>query len=145
MDQLKNSHPFIDSRLEIRHIPEINGYGVFTNEYLEVETIVETAPVVIIPKQLVDFAIWSCRAEGVPDSDLKIDQYILRWDDNTAFPQGWCGIYNHSDNPNCFFVSNKNLLSIITIKPVQAGEQLLVSYGEHWFEAKKGYVTKYPF
>ena len=141
----KNNLPFIDTRLEIRHITEIDGYGVFTNNDITEGEIIETAPVIVIPKQLVDFAIWSCRAEGVPDSELMIDQYILRWGDNTAFPQGWCGIYNHSDDPNCFFLSDKNKLSIVTKKPVQAGEQLLVSYGEHWFEAKRGYVTKYPF
>lgn len=51
---------------------------------------------------------------------------------------------------NCTFKSNttKTLLSIITTRPIEAGEELLVSYGTtYWLEHQFGYdyKEKYPF
>jgi SET domain-containing protein len=56
-----------------------------------------------------------------------------------TFPDGWIrtplgGFINHSDNPNTELVSNidyhNNLTTkeLFTIKPIQAGEELVVKY-----------------
>lgn len=138
--------PFIDSRLELQYIKEIGGWGIFTNENIDEGVVVEIAPVVVFPRRLMEVAIWSCQAEGVPSADLKIDQYTINWGPDGAFPMGWTGLYNHKDDNNCQFIADytANLVGIKTIKPISAAEQLFVSYGEHWFE-QKGYVKKYSF
>ncbi|MFM2010791.1 MAG: hypothetical protein RLZZ479_1182, partial [Bacteroidota bacterium] len=55
-----------------------------------------------------------------------------------AIPLGYGGIYNHSDNNNCQFMNDMDngLLYIITLKNINAGEQLLVNYGNDWFDSK---------
>lgn len=140
------NNPFIDSRLEIQHIKEIDGWGIFTKEDIDEGVIVEIAPVVVFPRRLMEVAIWSCQAEGVPNADLKIDQYTVNWGHDGGFPMGWTALYNHKDDNNCQFVADylANLIGIRTIKPIFSNEQLFVSYGEHWFD-KKGYVKKYSF
>ena len=140
------SKPYIDNRLEIRHIPEISGWGVFTREKIKMGAVIEIAPVIVYPRKLMEVAIWSCQAEGIPNPDLRIDQYTIDWLGNGAFPLGWAGIYNHSDNNNCQFIADyeRSLVGIITLRPIEPEEQLCVSYGETWFKAK-GYIKKYPF
>jgi len=140
------NNPFIDSRLEIQRIKEIDGWGIFTKEDINEGVIVEIAPVVVFPRRLMEVAIWSCQAEGVQSADLKIDQYTVNWGHDGGFPMGWTALYNHKDDNNCQFVADylANLIGIRTIKPISANEQLFVSYGEHWFN-QKGYVKKYSF
>jgi len=142
-----NYNPFIDSRLEIHPVPEINGWGVFTTQSINENTIVEIAPIIVYPKNVMEMTIWTCRAEGMSDNDLKLDQYTVNWQNDGGLPLGWAGLYNHKDDNNCQFIAyyQLNLIGIQTIKPISAGEQLFVSYGEHWFNAKSGYIKKYPF
>ena len=140
------NNPFIDSRLELQYIKEIGGWGIFTKEDIDEGVVIEIAPIVVYPKRLMEVAIWSCQADGVPSADLKLDQYTLNWGSEGGFPMGWVGLYNHKDDNNCEFFADytDNLVGIKTIKPISAVEQLFVSYGEHWFE-KKGYIKKYSF
>ena len=142
-----NYKPFIDSRLEIQSVPQIGGWGIFTKENINDGVIIEMAPVVVYPRQLMEIAIWSCQAEGIPNGDLKLDQYTVNWQADGGFPMGWVALYNHKDDNNCQFIADYelNLIGIKTIKPISAEEQLFVSYGEHWFNSKIGYITKYPF
>lgn len=139
--------PFIDERLELRQVPEINGWGVFTKNAITEGAIIEIAPVVVYSRHLMELAIWSCQAEGIPNSELRLDQYTVNWGADGALPLGWVGLYNHKDDNNCQFIADYglNLIGIKTIKPISADEQLFVSYGEHWFNQKAGYIKKYPF
>jgi SET domain-containing protein len=140
-----NSIPkiFVDSRVDLRYIEEIKGWGVFAWHDIGKNSLIEVAPVVVYPKKLIDVALWACQAEGIPNADLKIDQYTIGWQENVAFPLGWTGLYNHSDNPNCQFIADyeKSMLGIQTLRDIKADEQLFVSYGKTWFE-EKGYITK---
>ena len=140
------SNPFIDKRLELRYLPEISGWGVFSSEFIKEGELIEMSPVIEMPKQLVDIAIWSCQAEGIPNKDLMLDQYCIRWGDKMACPLGWVGLYNHSDNNNAMFVGEheKNLIGILTIKAINPGQQVLVYYSDTWF-SEKGYISKVDF
>ena len=141
------TNPFIDERLEIRWIDSIQGWGVFANQPINSGALIEVAPVVVYPRKIANVSLWACQAEGIPDKDLKIDQYSLEWQGNNAFPLGWTGIYNHSDNPNCRFYADYklSLLGIVTLQEVAADTQLLISYGQTWFESKKSYIVKHSF
>lgn len=138
--------PFIDTRLEIRSVTEISGWGVFSREHIHAGEIIEISTVVVYPRKLMEVAIWACQAEGISDADLKLDQYSINWQAQGAVMLGWASIYNHSDNPNVKFIADYelNLIGIQAIKNIDANSQILVSYGEHWFN-QKPYVKKVEF
>jgi len=140
------TQPFIDKRLELRHVPEIDGWGVFATEFIKEGELVEMSPTIVIPKKLIDIAIWACQAEGMSNRDLVLDQYTIRWNDNLACPLGWIGLYNHSDNNNAMFVGEheKSLIGILTVKDINPGQQVLVYYSDTWF-TEKGYINKVEF
>jgi SET domain-containing protein len=138
--------PFIDTRLEIRSVTEISGWGVFSREHIHAGEIIEISTVVVYPRKLMEVAIWACQAEGISDADLKLDQYSINWQAHGAVMLGWASIYNHSDNPNVKFIADYdlNLIGIQAIRNIDANSQILVSYGEHWFN-QKPYVKKIEF
>jgi len=140
------NNPYIDSRVEIRWIPEINGRGIFAREFIPAQTIIEKAPLVIFPKKLMEMAIWMLQADGMRSHEFKLDQYTVDWSDQGAVPLGWAAIYNHSDTNNCEFHGfyEDELLGIIALRDIKAGEQCCVTYGSSWF-AEKGYVKKVDF
>lgn len=141
------NRPFIDSRLEIQWISEINGWGVFAIKDIPIDTIVERAPLIIYPAKISDMTFWMLQAEGFKSEDFILDRYMLRWkSESAAIPLGWSGLYNHSDQNNATFQNcgDVALIEIRTIKPIIAGEQCLVNYGDQWFKAK-GYVKKVDF
>ena len=138
--------PFIDTRLEIRSVTEIAGWGVFSREQIHAGEIIEIAPAIVYPRKLMEVAIWACQAEGITDAELKIDQYSINWQTQGAIMLGWASIYNHSDNPNAKFIADYdlNLIGIQALKNIDANSQILVSYGEHWFN-QKPYIKKVEF
>ena len=138
--------PFIDPRLEIRFVAEISGWGVFAKETIYAGEIIEISPVIVYPRKLMEVAIWACQAEGIANEELKLDQYSINWQAQGSVMLGWASIYNHSDNPNIKFIADYklNLIGVQVTKNVEADTQMLVSYGEHWFN-QKPYVKKVEF
>lgn len=141
------NRPFIDARLEVQWVPEINGWGVFASADIPTDTIVERASLIVYPEKISDMTFWMLQAEGVKSEDLILDRYLLKWDESSsAVPLGWAGLYNHSNQNNATFQNcgEDVLIEIRTIKPILAGDQCLVSYGDQWFKAR-GYVKKVDF
>lgn len=138
--------PFIDSRLEIRAITEISGWGIFSREQIYAGEIIEISTVVVYPRKLMEVAIWACQAECIPDEELKIDQYSINWQAQGAIMLGWASVYNHSDKPNVKFIADYklNLVGVQAVKNIEANSQILVSYGEHWF-SQKTYIKEVKF
>ncbi len=139
-------NPFIDARLEIRHVEEVGGRGVFAKEDIPAGTLIERAPLIIIPKALLHIGMWFLQAEGIPDEEFQLDQYSIDWNDNSvAVPLGWAGIYNHSDRNNsrfCYWTDDDpTVVGIITLSDIVIDQQLTVNYGSNWFD-KKPYVNK---
>jgi hypothetical protein len=147
-------NPFLSKFLHLKEIPEISGWGVFTEEEIPVETIIEISPVILFPTDLLNMAIYCARAEGFKDGDLQLDQYAMTWHrpldapfQKSAMMTGLLPMYNHSDNNNAIFTTDYSdrLMGVITIKPIKKGEQITVSYGPDWFEQKKSYITPVKF
>jgi len=141
--------PFISPYLHLKEIPEIGGWGVFTKEDIPENTIIEISPVILFPTDLLNMGIYCARAEGYKDKDLQLDQYIVSWFNpigaeyiKSAMMTGLCPMYNHSDNNNARLTTDytDRLMGIITIRPVNKGEQLTINYGPDWFERKKDYI-----
>jgi hypothetical protein len=140
---------FIDPRLEVKWVPEVNGRGVFAKEDIPVNTVIERAPILHIPQRIINMGYWFCQAEGIPSESFVIDQYMIDWGNDIAgMPLGWAGIYNHSDNNNSRLSEwdsvDRSVVGVITIRDIQAGEQVTVTYGETFFR-QKGYVKKVDF
>ena len=144
--------PFILNCLYLEAIPQIDGYGVYTYEPIPAGTEIEISPVFLYPQDLLNTVIYMAQSEGVKDSDIGLDQYAVDWIDvdemqKTAVLLGYLSIYNHSSNNNAEFFTDytDRLVGIKTTRDIAVGEQITVSYGPHWVEAKKDYIDIIEF
>lgn len=109
---------------------EGRGRGVFTNADLKKRTVIEIAPVIVMPKH----------------DRLLIDQtllhdYIFEWGDKRnqcCMALGYIPLYNHSYRANCEYEMNfrQQLITIRTVKAVVAGEELFINYNGDWNNGK---------
>ena len=144
--------PFILNCLYLEAIPQIDGYGVYTYEPIPAGTEIEISPVFLYPQDLLNTVIYMAQSEGVKDSDIGLDQYAVDWIDvdemqKTAVLLGYLSIYNHSSNNNAelFTDYTDRLVGIKTTRDIAVGEQITVSYGPHWVDAKKDYIDIIEF
>ena len=98
------------------------GRGVFTNQDIETDTIVEVAPVIVLAKN---------DRENI-DKTLLHD-YIFEWGHNTnlcCMALGYVPIYNHAYKSNCEYIMDYDTDSIIikTITSISEGEELTINY-----------------
>lgn len=101
--------------------------------------IVEACPVIVYPEEILQIASWNAQEDRGSNVSLGLSLYSLRWGEGyAAVPMGYGGIYNHSDKNNCRFIPDtaNGILYVITERDIEPNEQLLVSYGETWFDNK---------
>lgn len=125
-------------QIECKH-SEIHGWGVFAAEQISADEIIEVAPGIIAPMEILRMCRFLMMSDGMPANELKIDQYGLEWpNDKVLIPFGWVGLYNHSDDPAAQFESNEELglIGIKAIRSILPGEEITVSYGAKWWETK---------
>jgi len=113
------------------------GRGVFTNDDLKKNTIIEIAPVIVMSKKDRSFL----------DQTLLHD-YIFEWGDNKrqcCMALGYVPLYNHSFNSNCEYEMefDDEVITIRTVRDVRKGEELFINYNGTfndrkplWFNAK---------
>jgi uncharacterized protein len=102
------------------------GRGVFTDEALAIDTIVEVAPVIVMPK-----------ADREHLDKTVLHDYIFIWgenEDQCCMALGMIPIYNHSYNSNCdyFMDFEAQTIMIKTVKAIAIGEELLINYNGAW-------------
>jgi uncharacterized protein len=116
---------------------ENKGKGVFTFKAIKANTIIEIAPVIVMPlkekKQL--------------DKTL-LHNYIFMWgykSEQVAMALGYVPIYNHSYNSNCEYEMNieDQTITITTVKNIAANVELTINYNGNfnddakiWFNAE---------
>lgn len=115
--------------LFIRNIPE-KGRGVFTDQYIPEDTIIEVSPVLVMDaktRELLD--------------QTTLHDYIFEW--GAGEPQccvawGYVSMYNHSYQSNCeyFMDFDNNIITIKTVKEIKAGEELTINYNGDWDVSK---------
>lgn len=106
------------------------GRGVFSSEYIEAGTVVEMSPVIIMSNE----------ERKLLDQTLLHD-YIFEWgyeSDRCCMALGYVPLYNHSYTSNCEYEMDfeNALISIRTVRPVQAGEELSINYNGEWNDEK---------
>ena len=98
------------------------GRGIFTEALLPAETIVETAPVIVMDA-----------AERKLLDQTRLHDYIFEWGEDSqqcAMALGWIPIYNHAVPANCeyFMDFEADIIFIKTVRDISPGEELFVNY-----------------
>ena len=113
------------------------GRGMFTNEVILADTIIEIAPVIVM----------SAVDRILLDKTLLHD-YIFEWGTGKmqcCMALGFVPIYNHSYNSNCEYFMDYSTSTIMlkTVKNIEAGEEVFINYNGDfndktalWFDAK---------
>lgn len=112
------------------------GRGVFTSKPLKKNTVVEIAPVIVMSNE----------DRKLLDQTLLHD-YIFEWGhqkDQCSMALGYVPLYNHSYKSNCEYEMNYDdqLITIKTVRAIQAGEELFINYNGDWNDAKKVWFDK---
>lgn len=105
---------------------EKRGRGMFTSEDIAAGTVIEISPVIIMSR----------KERELLDQTLLHD-YIFEWGekkDRCCMALGYVPVYNHSYESNCEYEMDfeQEQISIKTVKPVKAGEQLFINYNGDW-------------
>lgn len=102
------------------------GRGVFTRDPLKARTIIEIAPVIVM----------NGKDRAFLDQTLLHD-YIFEWGekrDQCCMALGYVPLYNHSYSSNCEYEMDfrKQVITVKTVKAIEAGEELLINYNGDW-------------
>jgi len=111
-------------------VTENMGRGVFTNENIVEDTVIEISPVIIM----------SADERKLIDKTLLHD-YIFEWDTEKGkccMALGYVSIYNHSYKSNCEYEMDfdTGLIKIKTVHFVKAGDELFINYNGDWNDRK---------
>jgi uncharacterized protein len=106
------------------------GRGVFALTDLEEGVLLEIAPVIVMEK----------KDRPLLDQTLLHD-YIFEWGgdkEQCCMALGYVPLYNHSYQSNCEYEMNftKQIITIKTVRPVKAGEELFINYNGDWNNEK---------
>jgi SET domain-containing protein len=106
------------------------GRGVFALTDLEEGVLLEIAPVIVMEE----------KDRPLLDQTLLHD-YIFEWGGNKeqcCMALGYVPLYNHSYQSNCEYEMNftKQTISIKTVRPVKAGDELFINYNGDWNNEK---------
>lgn len=107
------------------------GRGVFTNEAIEADTIIEIAPVIVMS---------SADREHL-DKTLLHD-YIFEWGEDKSqccMALGLVPMYNHSytSNSDYYMDFEEQLMVIKTVRNIEAGEEITINYNGDWDNGKR--------
>lgn len=108
------------------------GRGVFATRDINKGEIIETCPVIYIPKDDPSFL------GGV---FINYFYFFGKKKDKAFFPLGFGSLYNHSPKPNARYKFTKNFIEFIAAKNIKKDEEILVNYNSDlknktplWFE-----------
>jgi SET domain-containing protein len=125
--------PIPNDRLEIRDDPQ-KGRGVFACTPIAAGTLIEAAPVVIVPAsqlKLLDQTI--------------LHDYYFAWndargsEDKGAVALGFVALCNHSRRPRARVRRNlaQGTLDLVALLPIEAGDEVTIDYNcPLWFAAQ---------
>jgi SET domain-containing protein len=102
------------------------GRGVFTSESIPANTLVEISPVIVLSdgdRKLLD--------------QTKLHDYIFEWGEDLqdcCMALGYIPLYNHSYSSNCEYEMDfdAHLISVKTVRNIEAGEELFINYNGDW-------------
>ena len=120
----------LKSYLFIAHTEKM-GRGVFTKKEIPANTIIESAPVIVM----------SAEDRKLIDQTLLHD-YIFEWgeqNERCCMALGMVPIYNHSYHSNCEYYMDfdSDMIVIKTVREIEKGEELTINYNGDYNSEKK--------
>lgn len=114
------------------------GRGVFTKDAIEAGKLIELSPVIVM----------SGDERTLLDKTLLHD-YIFEWGearDQCAMALGLVSVYNHSYTANCTYgmYYKQQMISVITVREIRAGEELFINYNGEWNNQKPVWFPTAP-
>lgn len=113
----------LTSLIEIRSTAA-KGRGVFARSYIAADTLLDEAPVLVLPGGAL---------EGTP-----LDEYRFEWEDgDEAVAFGAVSLANHGRDPNAWVEMDPEggVMRLLSKRPIRPGEEITVDYGcDLWFE-----------
>ena len=95
------------------------GEGVFALHDMEEDEYIEESSVIVIPNK-----------EWKKMKDSVLMNYIFWWGEDKAIVLGYGSLYNHSFNPNAYYITNieNDSIDFYAGKDIQKGEEILINY-----------------
>jgi uncharacterized protein len=98
------------------------GIGVFTNKKIKAGTLIEIAPVIVMPV-----------TEKKHLLKTTLHQYIFTWgkqQNQIAMALGWVPLYNHSFTNNCHYQMNSktNEIMVLALTDILPNQELCINY-----------------
>jgi len=115
---------YIIPDVTVKYSNKINSRGVFANKNFYKNDIIEICPCIKI--------------NSLVHHEVPLENYIFKLNNNySVVGFGYCSIYNHSDTPNALWhIINENQISIQILKDIKKDEEILVSYGDEYWESR---------
>jgi SET domain-containing protein len=106
------------------------GRGVFAKNDLKKSTVIEIAPVIVMNKN-----------DRIHLDQTPLHDYIFEWGNKKTqccMALGYVPLYNHSYRSNCEYEMDfsKKIITIKTVKDIEAGAELFINYNGDWNDAK---------
>ena len=110
---------------------ESKGKGVFTNENIAADKIIEESPVIVMSAE-----------DRVNLDKTLLHDYIFAWGEKKekcCVALGFVSMYNHNYQSNCeyFMDFEEETIQVKTVKNIKAGEELTINYNGDWNDKKK--------
>lgn len=107
------------------------GKGVFANDAIAANEIVEVAPVIVLSV-----------ADREHVEQTLLHDYIFEWGEDKEsciIALGYVSVYNHSYTANCEYLMDyeKEIIWVKTIRDTKKGEELSINYNGNWDNPKK--------
>lgn len=123
MAKVELNNPLIMPKVQVAD-SSISGRGVFAVKNFKKDELIEEAHAVLFKKP---------RPRALKD-------YVFDWDDgHCTMLLGYGCVYNHASDPNAYYRKNfeTNVMNIFAKRDIKAGEEILITYGEDWFESHR--------
>ena len=99
---------------------ETKGRGIFAQQDFAQGDLIETSPVIVIPKQQVKLI-----------TKTVLLNYYFGWHgESGAIGLGFASLFNHSYHPNAVYIKNfaKNVIDIVAYKYIREGQEITINY-----------------
>jgi len=95
------------------------GRGVFATEDIQTDQIFESAEILLLKKEEIEFI-----------EKTIIDEYVFVWGETCALVLGNGMLYNHSYKPNARYVRDfeNNKMHYVALRPIKSGEEIRINY-----------------
>ena len=112
------------------------GKGIFTKEAIVAGTVIEIAPVILLPEQ-----------DSALIDKTHLYNYYFLWGErhkNYAICLGYGSLYNHSYEPNCIYETyyEDEVIHFIALRDIAVGEELTINYNHDPTDPKPVWFDK---